>query len=612
MCYAPPLFQMYIIGIFCMFFIDLQAQLSFPVYTILPDAIDRVVPSQKVQAAWVPDDADWKTICQTTYVSYTALQDTNNRWYKPLNLCIRFGLENPADDSIRLWYQTCNNDYRTLCQTRLTEGNADVTEKPVYIRRPGYSFTDIVLPPKAIMTCYILYPDYQHDIGRQGIHFYSFETYIKQSDLYHKDIEQMVFSSVIILSVLLFAGIFFSFYYIYMQNAMYGWYIAYIFSTFFFFLYHLERLASLHILLSYIPRLLSFSEGLFIAASSFTYLGFMSSFFDLHRLSPRRARWIRFFMFLPLCSFGIILLLELLFYREDYAALLFDTVGLLVSVLQVLSVLLILSGKKTFPEKIVLTGIMALLIGAGISILVPYPVRLAWLGANHMVFIKAGVFLEIIFFSLALVIKSRDSLIESAQIREQIARDLHDEVGSTLSSISVLSGTLSNTETQINMQKHLQLIGERTREVITSMDDIVWSVNPRNDNLTDALDRLKDYGREVLENQQTRLHFDVSSTAQRLTLSMEQRKAILLIAKEALHNAAKHALAHDVWITFDYQGRILHLTVRDNGMGFSLEKIKRGNGLSNMQARAAKLGGEIHIESETIEGTRIKLECPIT
>ncbi|NUO00303.1 MAG: tetratricopeptide repeat protein [Saprospiraceae bacterium] len=186
--------------------------------------------------------------------------------------------------------------------------------------------------------------------------------------------------------------------------------------------------------------------------------------------------------------------------------------------------------------------------------------------------------------------------LREAETRQRIARDLHDDVGSTLSSISILSAASGQTS-----------LGEKARQAMESMDDVVWSVNPANDSMENVLQRMKEFSVELFESQGIALHFQADEAVKTLNLPMEQRKDFYLLFKEAANNAAKYSGASEVWVLVQSDNGGLRLEVRDNGRGFDPATVKQGNGLWNMQRRAERMGGQLALESRVGEGTRMLL-----
>ena len=201
--------------------------------------------------------------------------------------------------------------------------------------------------------------------------------------------------------------------------------------------------------------------------------------------------------------------------------------------------------------------------------------------------------------------------LQQVKLRLRIARDLHDEMGSTLSSISILSeAALHHLQADLDRVR-IRAIGERARQVMDAMSDIVWSVNPGNDSMPNVLERMEEFALEILESQGIALHFEATETVKTLKLPMEKRKDFYLLFKEAINNAAKYSCASDVWVSLKAENGRLSMEVRDNGRGFGHGQVNPGNGLWNMQHRAEKLGGKLLLESEERKGTRIWLELPV-
>ena len=198
-------------------------------------------------------------------------------------------------------------------------------------------------------------------------------------------------------------------------------------------------------------------------------------------------------------------------------------------------------------------------------------------------------------------------------MRDRIALDLHDEVGSTLSSVALFSTALRNTnrthsEKESNM---LDRIAENSAQAMESMNDIVWSVNTRYEKLSDVKDRMLAYAGPLAETCAWELEIHVEEGLQDLRLSMNERKNLYLVFKEAVNNAAKHARCDRVRVQVRKQGQGLELTIVDNGAGVSGEAQGRnglgGNGLRSMKERAEAIGGSLLVEQAEQGGTVITL-----
>lgn len=197
--------------------------------------------------------------------------------------------------------------------------------------------------------------------------------------------------------------------------------------------------------------------------------------------------------------------------------------------------------------------------------------------------------------------------------RDRIARDLHDDIGSTLSNINMLSAiTLKKLDRPGEAGQHLRRIGEEVSYCSQALDDIIWSANPKNDTLDETIARMRRYSAELFElsgNITCHLDMDEQFTIQKL--QMEQRRDIYLIYKEALNNIYKHASASTVWITVKERNNSLDLMFKDNGKGFNIKQETHRNGLKNMKARVEKWRGKLTIHSEKQIGTQLLIILPV-
>lgn len=198
-------------------------------------------------------------------------------------------------------------------------------------------------------------------------------------------------------------------------------------------------------------------------------------------------------------------------------------------------------------------------------------------------------------------------------IRNNIARDLHDEIGSALTSIKILSEISGKTVYQDREKTAvlLQKISEQSAAVQQGISDIVWAVNPANDKLENMVIRMREYITHTMEQQHITTHFSIDEAVLNKTLDMHQRRDFFLIFKEAINNIVKHAAASKVEIILTQEHRNLQLMLTDNGKGFSLQKQHAGNGLKNMKARAAHLKAVFEIKT-SIDGCKLILSIPTT
>jgi len=205
-----------------------------------------------------------------------------------------------------------------------------------------------------------------------------------------------------------------------------------------------------------------------------------------------------------------------------------------------------------------------------------------------------------------------NQLLRLQTVRNSIATDLHDDIGSSLTNISILSELSSKNITEPEKaQPFLQRISEEVQTSSQAMDDIIWSVNSRNDSLQETMARMRRYAAELFDNSHVDCHLQLDEKAGDKKLSMEQRRDVYLIYKEALNNIHKHADPNNVWIDVIQHQNYLLIKVKDDGKGFNTDLITHRNGLKNLRSRVDKWNGKIHIHSEENKGTGIEIKIPL-
>jgi two-component sensor histidine kinase len=206
------------------------------------------------------------------------------------------------------------------------------------------------------------------------------------------------------------------------------------------------------------------------------------------------------------------------------------------------------------------------------------------------------------------------SLLAVERVRTRVASDLHDDIGAGLSEIAILSETVRREGDQERARRVLTEIGEGARNMVDSMSDIVWSTDPRNDDVASLAQRIRDFAVNVLESRGILWVLEVPPAFESQRLDPETRRQILLIAKEALTNAARHSHCSRASIRMLRGPRALRVEVEDDGTGLppsGAGSPRRGHGLANMRARAVSLGGDFQIESGSAGGTLIVVRVPL-
>lgn len=196
------------------------------------------------------------------------------------------------------------------------------------------------------------------------------------------------------------------------------------------------------------------------------------------------------------------------------------------------------------------------------------------------------------------------------KIRGRVSRDLHDDMGSALSTIHILSNMGSqklNTE-PAKTRDYLQKIGENSQRMMEAMDDIVWAIKPNNDSMQKLVARMREWATQALEAKDVLLDLQVDEELYDWMPDMETRRDLYLLFKEAINNVVKYAQASKVEVRMNKVHQSLELTIQDNGKGFDPQNADGGNGLGNMQRRAQALKGTYALHTAPGKGTRVFLK----
>ncbi len=249
-------------------------------------------------------------------------------------------------------------------------------------------------------------------------------------------------------------------------------------------------------------------------------------------------------------------------------------------------------------------------------------------------FTQTGILLEAILFTFGLTYRMRLTEIYKNKIekelydnklkelefqqhllaqREHISHDLHDNLGSTLNSISVFSEIAKQQVHQScpSATPILEKIGQTSRDLISNLNDIVWAVNPKNDQFDNIVLRMRLFAADLLMSKNINIDFDIDDKVSDMTLGIEKRKHFFLIFKEAVNNVYKYADCSELHIHIHNCNGNICMDITDNGKGFDIKNVTPGTGLHSMKERAKLLNGQLIIESSPGKGMQLYLSFPV-
>lgn len=224
------------------------------------------------------------------------------------------------------------------------------------------------------------------------------------------------------------------------------------------------------------------------------------------------------------------------------------------------------------------------------------------------------VFLAIRYFTTR-KLKIRLQQLEAVNAeRIRIAKDMHDDLGSGLSKIAIMSELLRyNAKNDDTLMNQVNRIADTASELVDNMGQIVWTMNAGNDTLENLLAYLRQYSSDFFDDTGVLCIVDFEEPQVELFISQQHRRSVFMVVKESLNNLLKHARARQVRLHFSLNQQQAKLTIVDDGVGFDLNETRRfGNGLINMRKRMESIGGSLTIESKQGQGTTIIISWTIT
>ncbi len=244
-----------------------------------------------------------------------------------------------------------------------------------------------------------------------------------------------------------------------------------------------------------------------------------------------------------------------------------------------------------------------------------------WFLSGAFFLVLAGIFVLVIRYISTQKLRQKLEKIkqeqalqnERALTRESISRDLHDEIASTLSGIGYfVQAVEKESGIQPNSKKYLSLIKESTDEILESIRDIIWSLNPENNNWQAVLAKCRRFTSDLCESKSIKYTIEFPENISSNILPLESMKNFWLIYKEIVTNAIRHSGCTNLNISIQIkEDSVFLMEIRDNGKGFDVKEVKRGSGLSNIHSRIKVMGGESELITLQEKGTYWKIIFPL-
>lgn len=505
----------------------------------------------------------------------------------------------------------------------------------------GHSFTEqnsstrrLELRPHEPGELYVKIVQRTEEFNFDGIYIYDKE---KLNAVMEEDYErnrhfinfQILFQGILICQLL-----YVLFQWLIIRRKEYLYYLFYLVAIALYFLSKYESVLSVSLLFTRYPILSVYLNKTLIILSYFFYFRFIRSFLELDAHYARMNKWIiriEYFLLVYLLAdlTFIIMTFNVRLQRELYTYILSG-----VFIIAASFIIYLFRQRQTLIYYI-LSGSFSVGLGNITGLILTYlqDNKDLSLGLPYkLLYSQIGIMIEIICFTAGLSyknklveqekIRSQEKLIEQLKaneqlqfnmqgIRNKIAQDLHDDIGSTLSSISILSDLALKEKDPGQTLETMTEIKGSSINLMEKMDDIVWSINPRNDSLENLLMRIKRFATTLFEARNIDYSILIRENTNEVKLPMEYRQHIYLILKEAINNLVKYADADQAEIEIKYHDKNLEIRVQDNGKGFVMPERFTGNGILSMKSRASLMNADLQIDSAAGKGTRILLSIKI-
>jgi signal transduction histidine kinase len=198
--------------------------------------------------------------------------------------------------------------------------------------------------------------------------------------------------------------------------------------------------------------------------------------------------------------------------------------------------------------------------------------------------------------------------------RARIARDVHDELGSSVTGIRFLVRRLTDEDPENSRGRVIEQLSGQTQRLAFDLERVVWSVSPKNDSLDRLAFFVGKFAKNFLGGASIDCLLECPTVIPKRTIAPDIQHHVLSVTKEAINNVLKHSRATQVVVRIEYENDVFKLSIRDNGIGFNLDAPENAerNGLGNMQSRVAEIGGSLTIQSSPSRGTHVRVTVPIT
>jgi len=624
----------------CLFAAPPQTDSSTIIHNFIPNEIEVIHPPQFYADNQNEefDEVRMKPFTLTSSAFIDQLNNINNH----VDYWIRFQVENKTDSAINTYFYAGDFDYIDLylisnrhLVNHLSGGwLAKINKELSYYERISLTFP-IKLLAHEKGEIFIKFHDKRSNFFFDKIEIFNnrlFNKSIVESEPLYRNYR---FFTILFIGFILWQMLYAVVQWSILRHKEYLFYFFYLLSIALYFFNKQETFMRVELLFSNFPLLSVYLNQILMIIAYFFYFKFISAFLDLDKNYPQLSKWFIRSEYLLVAYIFFDLILTFFNFNFNLQYRLFSVFISLMFVASAILIFWLFTRRKKLIYFII-TGSLFVGLGNIVGMVLTYLNYYEQADFNNvLIYSQIGILIEILCFTTGLSYKSKlneeekiasqHKLIEQLKanqylqrrvqgIRNKISQDLHDDIGSTLSSISILSDMALRSKKENKAAELLGEIKENSLSLMDRMDDIVWSINPKNDSLENLLFRIKDFASRLFEAKEINYHIKIGENTTDIRLLMEYRQHIYLIMKEAINNLVKYSncTEAEILVNVNEEKTILNILIKDNGTGFNNDGQTQGNGLFSMQKRAEKINADFGILTAINEGTAVNVAVKIT
>ena len=554
---------------------------------------------------------------------------------------VRFAIQNNSDsvlhpfifcngiNYVTLYLVSPNRPVQKILGGGLRDRNENLSEE-----EQMYSSLKITLAPRQTGMVYIKMVQKTQEFFFTGIEIYKKEAFYNTIENYYYSHREETMWGLLFQGFVICQILYVVFQWIIIKRKEYLYYFFYLLTILLYFMSKQGIYSGGTFLFSRHPIWSVYLDDTLQIAPYFLYYRFTRYFLEIGQNHPTLTKWMMRTEYFLLAYLVFDFVLVTTTFNIQLQTKIFAYIISIVFLITAFFVLYLLKKKQNFIY-FVLLGSLAVGLGNILGVLFTFLIFNEHLQIhidNTLIFSEIGIVIEILFFTVGLSYKnkliekekaiSQENLIQQLKenqllnskmlhVRNKISLDLHDEIGSTLSAISILSEMAMHGKEDTETVSMLEEIKQNSISVMERMDDIVWNINPNNDSMEKLFLRITTLAAKLFEAKGINYKIEIDEKVKQINVLMEYRQHIYLIMKEAVNNLVKYSGCTEAVILVSYTAALLTIIIKDNGVGYDINQNNDGNGLTSMKGRAREMNAEIKMESEINEGTTIQLAIKI-